>query len=132
MLTSTPDEKSRRDAVAQALLDAIARDEVVHLPDFDRQAGESPAEFALHTIGCEPNPYGGAVGVYRYQFEGEEDLLHLIVTRLDGGALTPEEGQGVAGFVLRGIPEGLIWFKPGERSQHFFVGHDLLPEWLQR
>ena len=95
------------------------------LPDFDPETGTA-SESALLTVGAEPNPYCGTLGPFRYQFEGEEDLLHLIVTRCDGEPLTPEEGQTVAGFVLEGVPPGLVWFRPGDRSQHFFVGHDEL------
>jgi hypothetical protein len=77
-------------------------------------------------VGAEENAFCGNVGPYRYQFEGEEDLLHLIVTRQDKDRLTVEEAQEVAGFLMPGIPAGLVWLKPGEFSQHFWVGHDEL------
>jgi hypothetical protein len=74
----------------------------------------------------EPNPYSGTCGPFRYQFEGEEDLLHLIVTRHDGEPISPREGQEVASFVLEGLPTAMIWLRPGEYSQHFYFGHDEL------
>lgn len=63
---------------------------------------------------------------YRYQFEGEEDLLHLIVTRIDSGKITPAEGQQVVSFLLPNLPTALLWLKPGEYTQHFYCGHDEL------
>jgi len=91
----------------------------IALPPFDPQAQS-------RAVGAEDNPFSGTFGPYRYQFEGEEDLLHLIVTRLDGQTLTVEEAQVVAGFLMPNVPAGLIWLRPGEYSQHFWVGHDEL------
>ena len=76
-----------------------------------------------HTIRLQDG-FLGTVGVFCYQFEGEDDLLHLAVTRRDKSALTPEEGQDVAAWLLPGMPSGLIWIRPGEFSQHFYCGHD--------
>ncbi|MBI1755715.1 MAG: hypothetical protein HYR64_01235 [Fimbriimonas ginsengisoli] len=92
--------------------------------------GEPQAEVAPQLAGLEPNAFGGLVGPYRYQFEGEDDLLHLIVVRRDLGALEPEEGQSVAAFLLEGVPQSLIWLKPARLSQHFYLGHDVLLESL--
>lgn len=97
----------------------------IKLPDFDRALSQ-PSESALVSVGLEPNAFGGTVGDHRYQFEGEEDLLHLIVTRRDSHHLSAEEAQTVAGFVLEGLPRSLVWFRPGEYSHHFYFGHDEL------
>jgi hypothetical protein len=78
----------------------------------------------------EPNAYGGSVGEYRYQFEGEDDLLHLYIVRQSGDDVAVEEAQAVTEFLLPGIPKALIWFHPGVKSHHFFLGHDLLLEHL--
>ena len=75
-------------------------------------------------MGFVPNAFGGSLGPFRYQFEGEDDLLHLIVARSDGGPLTAEEGRLVAGELLKGMSSSLVWLRPGEFSQHFYVGHD--------
>ena len=75
-------------------------------------------------MGFVPNPFGGVLGVYRYQLEGEDDLLHLIVARADGGPLTAEQGRLVAGELFKGVSSALVWLRPGEYSQHFYVGHD--------
>jgi hypothetical protein len=119
------EESVRRDEVMCAIRRHVREDRAVKLPAFDPSTSIA-AESALLTVGAEPNPFSGTLGEFRYQFEGEEDLLHLIVTRVSGGALSPEEGQAVAGFVLDGVPPGLVWFRPGDRSQHFYVGHDEL------
>jgi hypothetical protein len=82
------------------------------------------------TIRYDPGPEGafvGTLGEFHYVFEGEDDLLHLAVSRLDGGPVSPEEGQAVAAVVLKEVAPGLVWFKPGARSQHFYLGHDDLP-----
>ncbi len=113
------------------ILDDVRDGRVVKLPAFDRTRERGSDRYALLSIGLEPNEYNGTLGPFRYQFEGEEDLLHLIVTRLDTEALTPQEGQRVAGFVLRGVPQALIWLRPGEYSQHFYFGHDELMGNLQ-
>jgi hypothetical protein len=125
-LTPTAEERAERDAVVRLLLDFIARGETVRLPacvpGLDRAGAPSMA-----TVGLEPGQFGGAVGEYRYRFDGEEDLLRLMVVRRDGAELTPAEGRAVAAFVLDAVPPGLVWFRPGRRSMHFFVGHDVLP-----
>ena len=127
MLEPTTDEIERRDAVLGAILTHVREDKAIHLPDFDPSTSIA-ADSALLTVGAEPNDFCGTAGPFRFQFEGEEDLLHLIVTRIDGGAISPEEGQAVCGFALPGVPHGLVWFRPGEMSQHFYVGHDVLLE----
>ena len=126
----TAKEQARRDQVMRLILQFIAESRVIKLPAFDRHASRPSDSFALVNIGLEPNDFSGQFGPYRYQFEGEEDLLHLIVTR-NGEALTAEQGQAVASFVLRGMPPALIWLKPGEFSQHFYFGHDELIGTLQ-
>lgn len=110
-LQPSEDELQTRNEVIQAIHRAVGNAVTIKLPDFDPD-------------GKRPSEYGGSVGPYRYQFEGEEDLLHLNVTRLDEGLLAPEEGQRVAQFLLPGMPPGLVWIRPGEHSQHFFLGHD--------
>lgn len=124
-MVASNEETELRDAVRAEIERCTLSDITIKLPDFD-PAKSIPGQVALHSVGVEPNAFGGTVGPYRYQFEGEEDLLHLIVTRQDGQVLKPEEGQDVLRFVLPDVPEALIWFKPGEFSQHFYVGHDEL------
>jgi hypothetical protein len=122
-MSPTPDEQTRRDEVIRRILDDIAGNVPIKLPDFDPELG-NPGGHPFALIGIEANPYSGTLGPFRYQFEGEEDLLHLMVTRMDSEPLTAETGQRVAGFVLDGMPSALIWLRPGERSQHFYFGHD--------
>ncbi|MFN8218929.1 MAG: hypothetical protein U0S12_02200 [Fimbriimonadales bacterium] len=121
----TPQEIARRDAVRASLEEHIREGATIKLPPFDPSVSQAGV-VALQHIGIEPNPFSGTVDAFRYQFEGEEDLLHLIVARQDGETISPEEGQGVLRFVLPDVPEALVWFKPGKYSQHFFVGHDEL------
>lgn len=94
------------------------------LPAFDPALDRPSDQYALLSIGLEPNNFSGSLDVFRYQFEGEEDLLHLIVTRYDQRPFPAEEAQTVASFVLRGMPTALIWLRPGEFSHHFYFGHD--------
>jgi hypothetical protein len=108
-----------------AIIEHVRGDATIKLPKFDRNLSR-PSDSALVSVGIEPNPFGGTVGEHRYQFEGEEDLLHLIVTRIDGNTFAAEEAQEVAGFVLRDLPKSLIWLRPGEYSHHFYFGHDEL------
>lgn len=124
ILAATPDEVRRRREVLDAVLGAIAQGVTIRLPAFDRTSPPEPSEVAMVAAGAEPNPFGGHIGPYRYQFEGEDDLLHLMVVRQDRGPLAPEEGQRVAAWLLEGVPPALVWFKPGTVSQHFYVGHD--------
>ena len=107
-----------------AVREHIVQGQSIRLPAFDPKLSQPSERFALTSVGLEPNPFGGRVGEYRYQIEGEDDLLHLIVTRVDGGPLSAEEGQQVAGFLFAGVSTALIWLKPGEFSQHFYVGHE--------
>lgn len=125
-LAPTPEETRQRQEVLGEILEYVREDRRIMLPPFDASVSRPSDQSALQSVGLEPNPFGGSVGAYRYQFEGEEDLLHLVVTRIDGRPLTPEEGQQVAGFLLEGVSPALIWLKPGEYTQHFYIGHDEL------
>lgn len=129
MINPTDQEKARRADVMGEILACIRSSVMIKLPDFD-PALSRPAEKALLTVGQSPNPFCGTIGPYRYQFEGEEDLLHLIVTRIDEEPLTVQEAQEAAGFLLNGVSPSLIWLKPGEYSQHFYLGHDELTDSL--
>ncbi len=117
--TPSPEETERRDAVMAEIVRCINSNIRIVLPEFDPQKKSNK-------LGAEDNPFFGTYGPYRYQFEGEEDLLHLVVTRQDEDKLTVEEAQVVAGFLVPKVPAGLIWLRPGEYSQHFWVGHDEL------
>ena len=124
----SPEESHRASVVFATLIDYIQRGETIRLPAFDPAQSRPSTGGALLSVGVEANPFGGTVGEYRYQFEGEEDLLHLFVTRSDSGSLTPEEGLAVARWLLPDVSPALVWLKPGEFSQHLYVGHDdLLP-----
>ena len=100
-------EARRRDEVAGRILDFVRRGEAIKLPE----------------LGAE-SEFCGTIGRLRYCFDGEEDLLHLAIEGLDGGDVTPSEGREVAAYLLREVPPGLVWFRPGRFSQHFYCGHD--------
>ncbi|MCG9895772.1 MAG: hypothetical protein MH204_09885 [Fimbriimonadaceae bacterium] len=123
----TPSEAEQRAAVLTEILGCIESGERIMLPDWDRSVPVQAEDYALLNVGLEPNRFGGWVGPFRYQFEGEDDLLHLMICRRDGGSLTPMEAQTVVSWLLAGVPSGLYWVKPATRSQHFYVGHDVLP-----
>lgn len=72
------------------------------------------------------SPFAGTCDGFTYGFEGEDDLLHLAVSRASGEPLTVEEAQRVAAFACPGVAPGVIWLKPAERSHHFYFGHDEL------
>jgi hypothetical protein len=122
----TESEQLRRDEVMARVLECIRSDQRIKLPVFNPDLDRPTDQFALLSIGLEPNDFSGSIGSFRYQFEGEEDLLHLIVTKANQGPLETHDSQAVAAFVLRGMPTALIWLKPGEFSTHFYFGHDEL------
>ncbi|MBX3111505.1 MAG: hypothetical protein KF857_05800 [Fimbriimonadaceae bacterium] len=122
------EDVARRDEVVAALLAAVRNLETVKLPAFDPELSVPEEHAALLAVGSEPNPFGGHAGEFRYQLEGEDDLLHLIVSRIDGGEVPVEDAQAVAAFVWPDVPRGLVWAKPGTRSHHFYIGHDVLLE----
>ncbi|HEY3780582.1 MAG TPA: hypothetical protein VGL56_05825 [Fimbriimonadaceae bacterium] len=70
--------------------------------------------------------FAGSLGSFFYFFEGEDDLLHLGVSRSDGAPLAVEDAQQVALFLMPDLPPGVLWVKPGTYSQHFYFGHDEL------
>lgn len=125
-LEATPEEQARRDEVMTRILDRIATNTRIKLPEFNPELDRPSDQYALQSVGIEPNEFSGTIGRFRYQFEGEEDLLHLIIAGRDELPVFAEEGQVVAGFVLNGVPPALIWLRPGEFTQHFYVGHDEL------
>ncbi|MBN8689959.1 MAG: hypothetical protein J0L72_04095 [Armatimonadetes bacterium] len=125
-------EIERRNQVISSLLEAIADNRTIKLPQFDPSLPQSPLANTVALIGLEPNDYCGHFGEMRYQFEGEEDLLHLIVTRIDGDKLSPKEAQEVAALLFDGIPVALIRLHPGVFSQHFYIGHDDVERYVTR
>jgi hypothetical protein len=59
---------------------------------------------------------------------GEDDLLHLMVWRPDERPLPEDDARSVAAWVLDGVPTGVVFYRPGEETQSFFLAHDeLLP-----
>ncbi|MEI7577753.1 MAG: hypothetical protein WCK51_12745 [Armatimonadota bacterium] len=125
-LAPTSDEIEQRNQVMARVLECIRSETRIKLPDFDPSRARPSDQFALINVGLEPNDFGGTIGPYRYQFEGEEDLLHLMVTATSGVVVTTSEAHEVASLILHGVPSALVWLKPGEFSQHFYVGHDEL------
>lgn len=123
-------EQDVRDEVIGRILADVRAGQTIYLPDFDREVSRPSDEFAMLSVGVEANGYGGTVGDFRYQFEGEEDLLHLMVVRREGGEISPAEAQGVVDFLYPGVPPALMWFKAGTMSHHFYLGHDVLLEYL--
>jgi hypothetical protein len=73
-----------------------------------------------------PPEFCGAVGVFSYVFEGEDDLLHISVERADEQEISVEDAQSVVHFLLPTVPWGMVWLKPGTYSHHFYLGHDEL------
>lgn len=120
----TPSEKDHRNRVMAGVMRAIEANQTIRLPDFDPRIDRASDEFAMLTVGLEPNEFGGRLGDFRYQFEGEEDLLHLMVVRQDLSGLEPSEARSVAAFLLEGVPPALVWYRPGTKSHHFYLGHD--------
>lgn len=125
-LAPTPAEIEQRNRVIARILECIRTETRIKLPVFDPSRARPSDQFALINVGLEPNEFGGVLGPYRYQFEGEEDLLHLMVTSVADGVVTTAEAHEVASVILHGVPSALVWLKPGEFSQHFYVGHDEL------
>jgi hypothetical protein len=68
--------------------------------------------------------FGGQLGDYWVQFEGEDDLLHCLVRRLDGAPLALEEAHRVVEPFFGRLPKGIVWCKPAGTSVHYYVGHD--------
>lgn len=129
-LTPSREEQKRRNQVITTILECIKSNTTILLPNFDPTISRPSDQYALTSVGIEPNPYGGMVGNYRYQFEGEEDLLHLIIVRLDGEVVSPRESQAVVSFLYPGVPTAMMWYKAGTVSHHFYLGHDVLLEYL--
>jgi hypothetical protein len=130
-MNPTPAEIQRRREIMERVLECTRENRTIKLPVFDPTLDRPSDQFALISIGLEPNEFSGTLGRYRYQFEGEEDLLHLIVTAENQEPLTTQEAHQVATFVLKGVPTALIWLRPGEFSQHFYFGHDELLKHLE-
>ena len=70
--------------------------------------------------------FSGTLDDFAYNFEGEDDLLHLAIERRDKGEIAPEDAQEVAKHLLGAVPPALIWSRPGTYSHHFYFGHESL------
>ena len=130
MLTPTADEIAVRDQVISTILAHIRDNTTIHLPPYQPATAEASDRYALQSVGIEANPFGGRFGLFRYQFEGEDDLLHLFISRPDGEPVTPAEAQFVAGLLYPNLPKAMLWYHPATYSHHFYVGHDVLLEYL--
>lgn len=75
--------------------------------------------------------YGATLGEYRVQFEGEDDLLHLSITRVDGGRVSHQEAQALADLFFHDVPKGLVQCHPAEYSVHYYIAHDLFADYLE-
>jgi hypothetical protein len=131
MITASSSDEAHRVQVLTSILDHVARGQTIRLPEWDRSVPVASTDYALLNVGLEPNQFGGFCGEMRYQFEGEDDLLHLMICRRDGEAMDVRSAQETASWLLRGVPTGLYWVKHASRSSHFYVGHDILPGSLQ-
>jgi hypothetical protein len=120
----TTEEREHRDAVVGRVLQFILDGRTIKLPPFDASVPVRQADFAL--LAMEPNDFSGNLGPFRYQFEGEDDLLHIAVVREEGGLVDVSEARQVVAFLLPDVAPALIWLRPGTVSQHFYVGHDEL------
>ncbi len=125
LLMSEDDHRTRHRVIAN-ILECIRNDRTIKLPPFDRLRDRPSDLFALQSVGLEPNDFGGKMGDFRFQFEGEDDLLHLFVVRNNGAEIAVSDAQQVCGNLLPGVAPALIWLKPGVYSHHFYVGHDEL------
>lgn len=121
---ATQKERDERDEVVERVLRFIRENRTIKLPPFTGGAAKPGGLFAMQAM--EPNEFSGVVSDYRYQFEGEDDLLHIAVMRRDAAELAVEDARHVLAFLLPEAPPGLIWLRPGSYSQHFYVGHDVL------
>lgn len=119
-------EIAQRDGILARVYESIRQNVSIRLPEFVGSTDSAPSAFALLSIIDQTNDFGGKVGEFGYQFEGEEDLLHLFVVRLDREKISVEEAQQVVSWLLPQLPPALVWLKPGEYSQHFYFGHDVL------
>lgn len=126
----TKSEAAQRNAVLSRILDFIDRGERILLPDWDGSP-QPLSDYALLNVGREENEFGGKVGPWRYQFEGEDDLLHLMICRLDQAPMPAEESRALVSWLLKGVPVGLYWVRHATHSHHFYVGHDILPGSLE-
>lgn len=109
--TASESERQRRDVVLARIRDSIRAERTIPFQPF--RAGSEPE-------------FGGHAGRFRYLFEGEDDLLHLIIEKIDGSGMKPSESRAAARFLLPEVPEAMIWLRPGEAAHHYYLGHDLL------
>lgn len=119
----TDRERTRRDEVLARLVLAVRRGDRVPVPPPNPAL---PAHLAALGSVDPDTPFAGSLGPFVYQFEGEDDLLHLLVARHDGAPLSMEDAQPVVSFVLPMLPPSLMWVKPGRLSQHFYFGHEAI------
>ena len=111
ILNPTPDETAERDRILDQIRESVRSNRKVPMA---RPGG--------------PDPFCGSVGPYAYRFEGEADLLHLMVWRPDERPFPEAEARALAAWVLQGVPPGVVFYRPGEQTQSFFLAHDeLLP-----
>lgn len=97
--------------VLESVLDAIKQNQRICLPN-------------IHLSGDQPSDYEGIIDDYHYLFEGEEDLLHLILMKQDKSEIGVDKAIIIARKVLCNVPPALIWMKPAQYSCHFYLGHD--------
>lgn len=75
--------------------------------------------------------YGATLGDFRVQFEGEDDLLHLAITRVDGRPISHEHAQSIAEAFFHAVPKGLIQCRPATYSVHYYIAHETFVGYLE-
>jgi hypothetical protein len=131
VIEATESERAERNRVVAAICEAVRTDSRILMPDFDPSLSQ-PGESGFTSVGVEPSAYSGRVGGLRYLFEGEDDVLHLMVARTDGLELDSGPARDLAAWLLEGIAPGLVWYKPGRLTHHFYCGHDDLVAAVRR
>lgn len=127
-LSSDPESCGERARVWSALVGYLEDDRKVPFP---RPPSDPPgATFdprrGFPSPGVLTGPFGGVIEGHRFVFEGEDDLLHLILMRTDGAPLEREPALEVAEFLTEGVPKSMKWLRLGPTSLSLYLGHDLL------
>ncbi len=126
-VTSPTTELNKANSIIEKIKEYTRNNIRITIPRLQTDANtESRAEEAYLTNWTAISEFAGTYGDYQYLFEGEDDLLHLVILRQNLQPLTVEEARVVAEGILPNIPSSKIWLSPGEYTQHFYFGHDEL------
>ncbi len=120
------DEQEHISVVLEKIKEYTLQNKPIRIPRLNCVEKSHGSEMAYLTDWTQISEFAGSIGEYQFLFEGEDDLLHLVILRKDLQPISVEDARRIVEKIMPDVPTAKIWLSPGIFTQHFYVGHDEL------